>query len=216
MRMPANWFPGLTLVLALAWHPAPGAEDTAHKPLVTADVLAASKPSDWRPLDPQNTLYLELAGGRVVIELAPRFAPRHIENIRTLVRERYFDGVPIVRVQDDFVVQWNDPEGSRPLRSAEHAVPAEFMSAARGIPFTLLADPDTYAPVVGFSDDFPTARDPKTGRAWLVHCYGMVGAGRGNDVDSGNGAAPARSQHHARRAGRAGHGADICATARRG
>jgi len=190
MRMPANWFPGLTLVLvlALAWHPAPGAEDTAHKPLVTADVLAASKPSDWRPLDPQNTLYLELAGGRVVIELAPRFAPRHIENIRTLVRERYFDGVPIVRVQDDFVVQWNDPEGSRPLRSAEHAVPAEFMSAARGIPFTLLPDPDTYAPIVGFSDDFPTGRDPKTGRAWLVHCYGMVGAGRGNDVDSGNGA----------------------------
>ena len=36
-----------------------------------ADVLAASKPSDWRPLDPQNTMYLDLPGGRVVIELAP-------------------------------------------------------------------------------------------------------------------------------------------------
>ena len=40
-----------------------------------ADVLAASKPSDWRTLDPENTLYMELAGGRVVIELAPEFAP---------------------------------------------------------------------------------------------------------------------------------------------
>jgi peptidylprolyl isomerase len=190
MRMPATLLPGLTLALALVSHTSRGATEDAiaHKPPLMADVLAASKPSDWRPLDPQNTLYLELTSGRVVIELAPRFAPRHIDNIRTLVRERYFDGLPIVRAQDDFVVQWNDPEGSRPLRTAQQAVPAEFMVAARGLPFTLLPDPDTYAPVVGFSEDFPVARDPKTGRAWLVHCYGMVGAGRGNDVDSGNGA----------------------------
>ena len=50
-----------------------------------------------------------------------------------------------------------------------------------------LAEPDTYAPEVGFSDGFPTALDPKLGRAWLIHCYGMVGAGRDNDVDSGGG-----------------------------
>jgi peptidylprolyl isomerase len=51
-----------------------------------ADVLAASKPSDWRTLDPVNTLYMELAGGRVVIELAPEFAPQHVAYVRTLVR----------------------------------------------------------------------------------------------------------------------------------
>src|SRR5215467_8823613 len=109
MRMPATSLLGLTLVLALASHTVGAAtQDTsARKPLLMSEVLAASKPSDWRPLDPQSTLYLELAGGRVVIELAPRFAPRHVENIRTLVRERYFDGLPIVRVQDNFVVQWN-------------------------------------------------------------------------------------------------------------
>ncbi|HTD11583.1 MAG TPA: peptidylprolyl isomerase, partial [Steroidobacteraceae bacterium] len=46
---------------------------------------------------------------------------------------------------------------------------------------------DTYAPQTGFVEDFPAAADPATGRAWLTHCYGMVGAGRDNDVDSGGG-----------------------------
>ena len=45
-----------------------------------------------------------------------------------------------------------------------------------------------YAPEVGFSNGFPAARDPKKGIAWLTHCYGMVGAGRGNESDSGSGA----------------------------
>jgi len=152
-----------------------------------ASVLAASGPSDWRPLDPRDTLYLELASGRVVIELAPHFAPHHIQNVRTLAHDGYFDGTAIVRVQDNFVAQWSDPNGSRPLRGAAHALAAEFMVASQDVPFVPLPDPDTYAPVVGFSDDFPAARDPKTGRAWLVHCYGMVGVGRGDDVDSGNG-----------------------------
>src|ERR1700754_5053138 len=74
-----------------------------------ADVLAAAKPSDWRTLDPENTLYMELAGGRVVIELAPEFAPQHVANVRTLVRGKYFDGLSIMRSQDNFVVQWGDP-----------------------------------------------------------------------------------------------------------
>jgi cyclophilin family peptidyl-prolyl cis-trans isomerase len=53
---------------------------------------------------------------------------------------------------------------------------------------TELPDGDVYAPEVGFVGGFPAARDPKTNSAWLVHCYGMVGAGRDNDVDTGNGA----------------------------
>ncbi len=57
------------------------------------DIITASTAADWRPLDPENTLYLELPAGRVVIELAPAFAPEHATNIRTLVREKYFDGL---------------------------------------------------------------------------------------------------------------------------
>jgi hypothetical protein len=61
------------------------AQEPARKPTMQ-QVLDASKPSDWRMPDPENTLYMELPGGRVVIELATQFAPLHAENIRTLVR----------------------------------------------------------------------------------------------------------------------------------
>jgi peptidylprolyl isomerase len=151
------------------------------------DVLAASQPSDWRPLDPENTLYLELAAGRVVIELAPAFAPGHVDNIKALVREKYFDGLTINRAQDNFVVQWGDPDGKREIRTAKRTLPAEFTRPLRGLAFTRLPDGDVYAPQVGFSDGFPVGRDPKLGRAWLAHCYGVVGAGRDNDADSGGG-----------------------------
>ncbi|HET9189020.1 MAG TPA: peptidylprolyl isomerase, partial [Rudaea sp.] len=53
------------------------------KPPTMGEVLAASKPSDWHALDPQNTLYLQLASGRVIIELAPQFAPQTVANIKT-------------------------------------------------------------------------------------------------------------------------------------
>src|SRR5260221_426945 len=79
-----------------------------------ASVLAASKAGDWRPPDPENTLYLELSAGRVVIELAPIFAPRHVANVKTLARELYFDGLAVLRCQDNYVVQWGDPDAEKP------------------------------------------------------------------------------------------------------
>jgi peptidylprolyl isomerase len=176
-----------TLLGAAPVLPAPPATPAAHRPPTAAEVLAGSTAADWRALDPQNTLYLELASGRVVIELAPQFAPNHVANVLTLAREKYFDGLAIVRAQDNYVVQWGDPEGKRPVGTAHRAVAAEFERPLRGLSVTRLPDPDTYAAEVGFVEDFPVAADPGTGRAWLVHCYGMVGAGRDNDVDSGGG-----------------------------
>jgi peptidylprolyl isomerase len=155
--------------------------------MTTADVISSSTPSDWRPLDPQNTLYMDLPAGRVIIELNSEFAPHHAANIIALAREGYYNGTAIVRSQDNYVVQWADPDGKRPIKNAQKTVAAEFERTARGIPFTPLVDPDSYAPEIGFTDGFPMARDPKFGRAWLVHCYGMVGAGRDMDVDSGGG-----------------------------
>ena len=157
------------------------------KAQTTAEVLAASSPSDWRSLDPERTLYLELPAGRVIIELAPVFAPHHVENVVALAREQYFDGLSIMRAQDNYVVQWGDADGKKPLQKAQRTLPAEFERPLRGLTMTRITDPDSYAPLVGFIDGFPVAGDPQIGRAWLVHCYGMVGAGRDNDVDSGGG-----------------------------
>ncbi len=179
------------LVLALlspaAVHGAPVSGEPLKKLLTATEVLAASTAADWRALDPANTLYLELPAGRVVIELAPLFAPHHVANVQALAHGHYFDGLWIMRAQDNFVVQWGDPDGKKPVGAAHRTVGAEFERPLRGLSITRFPDPDTYAPEVGFVDTFPIAADPAIGRAWLVHCYGMVGAGRDNDVDSGGG-----------------------------
>jgi peptidylprolyl isomerase len=173
-----------------------GAADRA-KPTPTAkELLAKSSAAEWRRPDPQNLLYMQLPTGRVVIELAPDFTPLHAANIRTLVRGHYFDGLAIIRVQDNFVTQWGDPNDDdsgdksklRPLGKARKTLPPEYTRPIDAkLPWTPLPDGDVYAPQVGFSEGFPAARDPATGQEWLTHCYGMVGVARDVDPTSGSG-----------------------------
>ena len=184
---------GVACLIAAGVVPLLATEPTAPKPMTMAEIVAAAGPEDWRALDPENTLYLDLAGGRVVIELAPAFAPQHAANVKALARERYFDGLKIIRVQDNYVVQWGDPEADDPQKArrilhAKKNLPAEFDRAIDAdIPFASLPDGDVYAQEVGFSNGFPVARDKSSNRMWLTHCYGMVGAGRGDTADSGGG-----------------------------
>ena len=154
----------------------------------TAAILEGSAPSDWRDLDAGNTLYMELDRGRVIIELAPRLAPLHVANIKALVREGFFDGLAIYRAQDNWVVQWGDADEKRVPRTARTSLAPEFtVPAGDDFPFTRLPDVDGYAPQVGLSEAFPVGRDPRSGEAWLTHCYGAVGVARGNDPESGSG-----------------------------
>lgn len=168
----------------------PAKKETA-KPRSVQEILDASQPRDWRALDPANTLYLDLASGRVVIELAPDFAPAHTANIRTLAKEGYWSGMSINRSQDNFVVQWGDPAEDdatrKPLGNARAKLPAEFERSSEGVAFDGLHDADGWAPQVGFAAGFPAARDPGNKQAWLAHCYGAVGAGRDVAADSSNG-----------------------------
>jgi peptidylprolyl isomerase len=173
--------PTLLLAGCAAVPPAP-----ATPPRPVSEILSASPASDWRPLDPENTLYLELPAGRVVIELAPAFAPKSVANIRTLVRAGYFDGLAVIRSHDNYVAQWGDPDDRKPLGAAAAKIAPEFTRPfGPELAFVPLPDRDTYAEQTGFAGEFPMARSGD--RAWLVHCYGMVGVGRGNDADSGNG-----------------------------
>jgi peptidylprolyl isomerase len=162
----------------------------ADQALTAQDVLAHSTASDWRALDPESTLYMELAGGRVVIELAPAFAPIHVTNVKQLVRQHYFDGLKILRLQDNYVAQWGDPneDHKRSTGSVAVTAPPEFLRPLRGsAAFRKLQDDDVYAPQVGFIDSWPVARDPAKGQEWLTHCYAMLGVGRDTAPDSGNG-----------------------------
>ena len=168
-----------------------GAPAAAPQPKSMQELLDASSPSDWRTLDPANTLYMDLADGRVVIELAPGFAPAHVANITTLAHEHYWDGLSIYRSQDNFVFQFGDPtedeKARKSIGSAKAHLPAEFTRKSQDLAFDRLTDSDGWAPEVGFSGGFPAARDPESGEAWLAHCYGTLGAGRDVAADSSNG-----------------------------
>lgn len=199
------------------------AGSAAAKPMTVADLLAGSPAADWRVPDPEDTLYLDLARGRVVIELASHVAPQHVANIRALARAHYFDGLAIVRVQDNYVVQWDDPDHHRPVPAAVRAA-VEFTAAA-GVDtrFEPLPDRDAYAPQVGFLDGFPAARDPRSHIVWLAHCYGMVGAGRDDPPESDGtemyaviGHAPRQLDRNVALVGRVLQGVDLLSSLPRG
>ena len=218
---------GRLIVVALAALLALGAPAWAQTPPPSSlqAILDAAPAGDWRPIDPANTVYMTLPQGRVVIELAPTFAPHHVANLKMLAKAGFFDGLYVVRSQDNYVVQWGDAEAKKPLGGASRSLKAEFdhlYGAAEG--FTPLPDPDTYAPRVGFTDGFPAARDPLTGEAWLTHCYGMVGAGRDLDADSGSaaelyaviGQAPRQLDRNVTLLGRVLEGMDVLSALPRG
>ena len=145
------------------------------KALTTQEVIDASTPADWRPLDPANTLYLQLPSGMVVIELAPQFAPEHVANIKTMAKGGFWDGLAIYRSQDNFVVQFGDADGDDKAKAkpfpagTRDKLPAEFTRSDKGVRFDRLPDVDGWAPQVGFIDGMPAARDPKAGKAWITH-----------------------------------------------
>lgn len=151
------------------------------------EILEQSPASDWRTVDQNNLLYMQLPQGRVIIELAADYTPLHTANIQALARAHYWDGAAIVRSQENYVVQWGRDEADpRPLGSATATLAPEFDRPRRGVQITRLPDPDSYAREVGFANGFPVASDGR--QTWMAHCYGMVGAGRGDTADSGSGA----------------------------
>lgn len=157
-------------------------------PLSSQGVIDAAPPEAWRGLDPGNTLYMDVGGSTVVFELAPELAPNTVRNIRTLVREGFFDGLSINRVQDNYVVQWGDPDAEDPAKMRKQGVPAtlapEFGVPAASTAFTPIPGPDGFGEP-GFVNGFAATR--KDGAVWATHCYGALGVGRGEAADSGNG-----------------------------
>jgi peptidylprolyl isomerase len=176
------------LLLAAALVTAPAALPAAPVIVTPASVLAAAPDADWATIDPHDLLVIELAGGgRVVVQLADAFAPVHVANMRKLAAAHWYDGLAIERVQDNYVVQWGDPDGKKPLPDEiVKSPPPEYDRAAASLTFPLLPYPDPYAKAVGVSGGLPVGEDDT--RAWLTHCYGMVGVGRDLNPDTGTGA----------------------------
>ncbi len=80
--------------------------------------------------DLQNTVYLDIPYGRVVIELRPDLAPKHVERVKVLCKQHFYDGTPFHRVIDGFMAQGGDPTGTGTGHSDLPDLPAEFTTKA--------------------------------------------------------------------------------------
>ncbi len=159
------------------------------KLLTPNDIVAGAPASAWKTIDPDDLLIMDLKnGGRVVVQLAPEFAPVHVANIKALARGNYWDGASIYRVQDNYVAQWGLNESDKPWpKGVTPKPPAEYTRPLKGLAVKPLGYADPYAPGSGFVRGWPVAYSAKAGWANLAHCYGSVGVGRDLSPDTGTG-----------------------------
>jgi peptidylprolyl isomerase len=166
------------------WRPAPvsGAQEPA-------EVIAASAAADWQPIPDEDLLVMDLEdGGRIVIQLAPHFAPVHVANVRAFARGGWWNGATIYRVQDNYVAQWGNGDAQVALPAGvTRTPPAEYERPTAGLAIRRHSSPDAYAAQVGHAGGWLVAYDPREGLAWLPHCYASVGVGRDLAPDTGTG-----------------------------
>ncbi|HUQ53191.1 MAG TPA: peptidylprolyl isomerase, partial [Gammaproteobacteria bacterium] len=193
----------LCAIAALAGH-ALVAQERSTANQSPAEIVATAPAADWVRIAPSGLLVMELAPSRdgtprrVTIQLiAPPFSEPWVDNIRKLAASHWWDGLSVNRVQDNYVVQWGDPDAEDPTKARALppalAMPDEnaYLAPRRQLTSAALGGAalarDSYATSTGFTaTGWPYASDDDA--AWPVHCYGMVGVGRGLSPDTGTGA----------------------------
>jgi peptidylprolyl isomerase len=188
MQMKTGLIAAAAALLATAAYAAPKAK--APK----AEAAPAIADADWRTVDAENTLVIDTSKGRVFVELQPQAAPAHIERLKKLTRERFYDGLKFHRVIDAFMAQTGDPLGTGEGQSPYEDLKAEF-TFRRGaeVTYTPVATPK--GSVVGFMGSFPIQTQPDDLMAltadhkvwaWGLYCPGVGGMARGEKEDSAN------------------------------
>ena len=158
------------------------------------EVVEQAPDSDWRAVSAEDMLVitLSLLGDErtVVVELLPNLAPGHVANTKALVKQGIFDNTQFYRVIDGFVAQGgpmfgNDSE--RPeLSEGQLSIPAELTSSIDlGEKYLAFDNNDGFADETGFYKGFAVGRDLTEQSSWLLHCYGVLAAGRANEPDTG-------------------------------
>lgn len=180
------------LVLAAALAAPAFAKDPPPNPLQA--VIDA--PADaWRGIDPENLLIIDLPAGPIYVEMRPDLAPKHIEQIRTLVRRGFYAGLNFHRVIEGFVAQGGDPKGDGTGGSDLPDIPAEIERDATALANFTVIGRDRQAARVGLIDGVPAAAQPESLRAvradrfvglWGAHCPGVMSMARSTDPNSAN------------------------------
>lgn len=192
----------------------PLAAQEAAKPMAFApsEIVAAAPRADWVAIPAEDLLVMTLAPDadgkprQVVIQLMPApFSQGWVHNIRLFARAKWYDGISVNRVQDNYVTQWGDPNYDNPEATGKPKPLPEglkVMGEDRYVRTTLAptAEPnacrseeksdrlicDSYASGAFFVSGFPAAGNGSS--EWPTHCYGMVGVGRNYSPDTGSGA----------------------------
>jgi peptidylprolyl isomerase len=158
-------------------------------------VVAGPTAADWRTPDPQNVVVFDTNKGRIIVELTPEAAPVHVEQVRVLVRRKFYDGLQFFRVIDQFMAQTGDPQNSGEGGSDLPNLKAEFTfrrdPAKSG--FVTVATPT--GGEVGFLGAMSAMSqvslmsamtvDGKVS-AWGLFCPGVLGMARATSPDSAN------------------------------
>ncbi|GAA0392379.1 peptidylprolyl isomerase [Brevundimonas terrae] len=148
--------------------------------------------SDYEAIAPENLLVIDTTKGRIWVEMTPDIAPLHVERIRLLAGEGFYDNVKWHRVIDGFMAQTGDPTGTGEGGSTHGTVKAE-LTFRRGpeTPFEPVAHPAGYPE--GFHHSVPVYSQPDRfyGRfedgkvtAWGMYCPGVAGMARDTDENS--------------------------------
>lgn len=164
--------------------------------LLSMDAAAQSAPDprNWRQVDPEHTLYIDTVHGRIVIEMYPEIAPRHVERIETLTRAGYYDGLMFHRVVDGFMAQTGDPLGTGEGASSLPDLREEFRFR-RGPDMPFVEAAVQGGARLGFYKAIPIESQPDAqmavtadGRvaANALHCPGVVSMARADNPNSAN------------------------------
>lgn len=143
---------------------------------------AAEAAPEWRAVDAENLIILELATGPVYLELFPEAAPAHAAQIRQLVRDGFYDGEAFYRVIEGHVAQ-----AGREFDQEIGEVPTLPFEAERAVSadgFTPHGNADLFAPEPGHRMGFAVGRSGQ--REWLLNCPGALGIARNDPPDSGS------------------------------
>lgn len=169
----------------------------ARRSTVPADPPAPPPPgpNDWRTVDPENMLVIETSKGRVVVELAPQVAPLHVERIKTLARQKFYDGLEFFRVIDGFMDQTGDPKNDGTGQSELPDIKGEFFFKRDPANPEFTSIGTVIQNETGFIGSMPVfsqlammaplMADGKV-NGWGAFCPGVVGAARSGDPDSAN------------------------------
>jgi len=167
-------------LLAVAlWNIGAASADALKDRAAPAEILEASSPSDWRTLDPENLLYIDLEHGRVTVALSTQLAQNHVAHIKALAREGFYDGLSFYRVIDGFVAQGGDVLEARKVKNAAETIVAEFDQPLNdAIAFNAVKDADGYSGRAGFVGSLPAGVDMTGETVWHLHCPGAIAMAR--------------------------------------